>query len=296
MQLRVVLEAMERAASLDRVADPAQRALKAALPPGPVKDVLSGVPLSHPMHPALIVLPLGAWLSASALDLVGGRVAAPAARRLVGVGVLTAVPTAAAGASDWSDTSGAERRVGTVHALANTAALGLMSASWLARRRGRRGLGIGLALAANGIGGVSAALGGHMSYAQGVGVATTAFLHGPEDWTEVARLDDLAEGRATGVDAAGARVALFRRGDRVDALLARCTHRGGPLDEGEVEDGCVTCPRHGSRFRVEDGTVVRGPASVPEPVLDVRVLDGAVQLRHRTERALQSGSVRATPR
>ena len=99
---------------------------------------------------------------------------------------------------------------------------------------------------------------------------------------EVARLDDLADGRATGVDAGGARAVLLRRGPHVDALLARCTHRGGPLDEGEAVDGCVTCPWHGSRFRADDGTVVRGPASVPQPVLDVRVVAGAVEVRHPT--------------
>jgi nitrite reductase/ring-hydroxylating ferredoxin subunit/uncharacterized membrane protein len=276
------------------VAAPVQAALHRVLRPGPAKDALSGVPLSHPLHPALIVLPLGSWLSASALDLLGGPAAAPAARRLVGVGLLTAVPTAVAGASDWSDTSGAERRVGVAHALANSVALGLMGASWLARRRGRRGLGVGLALAANGVGGFSASLGGHLSYGQGVGVATTAFLRGPRDWTEVARLDDLPDGAVTGVDAGGARLALLRRGDRVDALLARCTHRGGPLDEGEVVDGCVTCPWHGSRFRADDGTVVRGPASVPQPVLDVRIAAGAVEVRHRTGRSLQADVVRAS--
>jgi nitrite reductase/ring-hydroxylating ferredoxin subunit len=60
---------------------------------------------------------------------------------------------------------------------------------------------------------------------------------------------------------------------------ATCSHYGGPLDEGRVEDECVVCPWHGSRFRLADGSVARGPATSPQLSYDVRVVDGRVQLK-----------------
>src|SRR5205085_8084212 len=123
--------------------DAAQKRLGAQ----PLKDVLSGTWLGHPLHPMLTDLPIGFWTSAFTLDLLGGRASRRAARRLVAWGVVCAVPTALSGAADWSDTVDAERRVGFVHAAANTAAVLCYTASWVQRRRGRhwRGVAFGLA-------------------------------------------------------------------------------------------------------------------------------------------------------
>ncbi len=52
---------------------------------------------------------------------------------------------------------------------------------------------------------------------------------------------------------AGQRVAVFRHGDRLRAVSNLCRHQGGPLGEGRVMDGCITCPWHGWQYRVEDG-------------------------------------------
>src|SRR6266487_1259683 len=60
---------------------------------------------------------------------------------------------------------------------------------------------------------------------------------------------------------------------------ATCTHLAGPLDEGTVEDGIVTCPWHGSRFCIYDGSVVNGPAVYAEPTFAVRVRNGKIELR-----------------
>ena len=79
---------------------------------GPVRDVLRGTWLDHPVHPMLTDLPIGFWTSAWVLDIVGGKKDRDAARRLIGAGVLCAVPAALTGAADWSDTEGASRRVG----------------------------------------------------------------------------------------------------------------------------------------------------------------------------------------
>lgn len=275
--------ALERAEALDGAADRVQRAVQPLLSPGPVKDVLSGTWLGHPVHPLLIVLPIGTWVSAALLDLLGGRAGRAAADRLVAAGVVSTLPAAATGLSDWLDTQDAERRVGLVHATGNTVALGLQLVSLRARRRGRRGTGVALSLAANALVGITGYLGGHLSYSQGVGVDTTAFRTGPEEWTAVADAADLLPGRPTAVPAGAATILLVRtEAGEVSALDDRCTHRGGPLHEGTVEGDCVQCPWHGSVFRLDDGSVQAGPASVPQPAYETRVVDGRVEVR-RTE-------------
>src|SRR5438270_13500800 len=108
---------------LDRVAKPVADAVHQALPQGVVKDVLSGTWLGHPLHPLLTDIPIGSFTSAAALDLIGGTRARPGADALVAVGLLSSLPTAVAGAADWSETYGDDQRVGVVHALANVASL-----------------------------------------------------------------------------------------------------------------------------------------------------------------------------
>jgi nitrite reductase/ring-hydroxylating ferredoxin subunit len=72
------------------------------------------------------------------------------------------------------------------------------------------------------------------------------------------------------------------RGELV-ALSDRCAHRGGPLHEGEVQDGCIVCPLHGSRFRLRDGSVELGPSAYPQPVWEIRARDGRVEVRRPVE-------------
>src|SRR4051794_41875177 len=75
-------------------------------------------------------LPIGSWTSAFILDIIGGKRGRNAADMLIGIGIVTALPTAAAGLSDWSDTIGEDRRIGTAHAIGNVAALTLYTLSW----------------------------------------------------------------------------------------------------------------------------------------------------------------------
>lgn len=271
---------IEQFDGMDRVTQPLQRLAGRMVEPRLVRNTLSGTGLGHPLHPMLTDVPIGAWSMAAVLDLTSGRSGAAAAQRLVGIGVLSSVPAAATGASDWADTYGPEQRVGLIHAASNVTALVLQTSSWLARRRGRRTTGIllsGAGLAAVGVGGY---LGGHLSYALGVGVNHTAFETPTDEWTDVAAESDLTEGTPVRVDAAGVPVVLVRRGGTVHALSAVCTHAGGPLDEGTLTaDGCIRCPWHGSEFRLSDGAVARGPASVPEPAWQVQVRDGRVSVR-----------------
>ncbi|MDO8107857.1 hypothetical protein Q6348_11690 [Isoptericola sp. b441] len=132
------------------------------------RSMLLGAPTGHAAHPFLTDLPLGAWTSASILDLVGGRQARPAARTLIGVGVLAAVPASVTGLAEWTHTDPASGRVGALHAAGNTVALALFGASWLARGHGHHRRGVVLALAGGGLAAAAGFLGGHLAAARNV--------------------------------------------------------------------------------------------------------------------------------
>lgn len=123
--------------------------------------------LGHSLHPSLTDVTAGCWLSASLLDVAGGAASRRAATLLAGLGLVAAVPTALAGAADWSETSGPDRRVGAVHSLCTDAATGLFAASLVARLRGRHGAGVGLAAAGNLAVAAAGLLGGHLALARG---------------------------------------------------------------------------------------------------------------------------------
>jgi nitrite reductase/ring-hydroxylating ferredoxin subunit/uncharacterized membrane protein len=277
----VVLERIEELEAVDQPANQLAGAVRPLLASRAIKDALSGTWLGHPLHPALTDVVVGSWTSATVLDLIGGRASARAADRLVALGCLAAVPTASAGMSDWVDSTvdSGVRRVGAVHATANVAALALYAASLAWRRRGRRAAGTLLGLAGWSLVAASATLGGHLSYRQGIGVDQTTFEEAPDDWTPVLGAEELGEGELRGVEAGGVPVLLARVDGRVHALHDRCCHRGGPLHEGELRGESVVCPWHQSTFRLEDGSVERGPASMPQPALDVRVQDGNIEVR-----------------
>lgn len=281
---------LEHASVLDGPANAVAALGAKVFRPGPVKDTLSGTASGHPAHPPLVVLPLGSWAAAIYLDLRGGVGDQRAATRLVGMGNLAALPAALTGASDWLDTMGAERRVGLVHAGLNYTALGLFWSSWVSRRRGNHHAGMVTGMLGMATVTVSGWLGGHLAHARGVGTDTTAFLVAPTDWVDAGAQSEVGD-RPKVVDAAGVPVLLVRDSGGIRALEDRCTHRGGPLHEGTVEDGCVTCPWHQSRFRLSDGAVVRGPATRPQRPYEVRVLDGRVQVRRSDE----PGSLRKNP-
>ena len=151
---------------------PAAEALVAS--PGR-RALLLGEQLGHAVHPLLTDAPLGAWMSALVLDLVGGRASRPAARRLVGLGILTAVPTALTGMAEWAHTSQRDSRTGVVHAASNTVALMLFTASYISRRRGHFIRGTGLALAGTVSASAGGYLGAHLAIARNAGSRNVAF-------------------------------------------------------------------------------------------------------------------------
>lgn len=279
--MRALVARVAAAEPLDRLARPAAAKVSEVVGHGAVKDVLSGTFLGHPLHPMLTDLPIGFWTSSFVLDLVGGKAGRRASKRLLGLGVLSAVPTAAAGLSDWSDTLGEERRIGTAHALGNVAALGLYSLSWRARRRGRWARGVVLGFMGAGAVTAGGYLGAHLVYRKGVGADRNAWKEGVADWIDVGEQAGLADGEHRVVKVGDDDVLLDRRGTTVTGISNVCGHAGGPLEEGDFNEGCVTCPWHGSVFRLDDGHVLHGPATGHQPVYDVRVDGGRLLVRSR---------------
>jgi nitrite reductase/ring-hydroxylating ferredoxin subunit/uncharacterized membrane protein len=240
----------------------------------PLKDALNGTWLGHALHPAITDIPIGAWTAALVMDLVGERRGAKVA---IGVGLLGAAAAAVTGLTDWSDTYGKPRRLGVVHAALNVSATLLYGASWLAR--GKAG-GSGFVLSAIGYGVVSlsALYGGTMSLDLQIGVNHAHATELPDGEIDVAAVADVPLGGMKRVDAGGYPVLLVRRGERIDAIGAICAHQGGPLEQGILKDGDVTCPWHGSTFCVRDGSIVTGPTTYPQPAFTVRVIDGRVRV------------------
>ncbi|MDY0810856.1 Rieske (2Fe-2S) protein [Kitasatospora purpeofusca] len=272
------LDALAGARQLDPVVEPLQRVVR-SLPLGRLRDVLHGRPLGHPLHPALVQLPVGAWLSSAVLDRVPG--CERPARVLVAVGVATAGPAALAGWVDWAEQPQQQLRTGVVHAASMVAALGLYGTSWAVRARGGARLGRGLGLAGLAVLGVGAALGGHLAYRQGAGANKSEPVpHLVEPgWHDLGRADGFPLGEAVRRTVGEVPVLVVREADEVFRVLAdRCSHFSGPLSEGEIADGCVTCPWHGSVFRLADGWNVGGPATAPQPCFATRVdADGTLQ-------------------
>jgi uncharacterized membrane protein len=166
---------IERSRGLSSVGAALQRVADAVVPAGPVRDAARGRWLGHPVHPMFTDLPIGFWTSGFVLDLVPGERRRPAADALVGLGVLSALPTALAGLAELTALRDERTvRVAAAHALGNTAGTVLYACSWWERRRGHRGRGVALSLvgaAALSFGGY---LGGHLSYRRGAGVEIAA--------------------------------------------------------------------------------------------------------------------------
>src|SRR5919206_457817 len=159
MSLTGFLDRVADVATFDKAIDPARRAVQAVLRPPALKDFLHGTWLGHPLHPVLVQVPVGSWISAGVLDAVPAL--RPAATALIGTGVVAAVPAALSGAADWSEQEAGVRRLGALHALLNTAALGCYVGSLVARSRGRGALGRVLSYTGLGLATSSASIGGH---------------------------------------------------------------------------------------------------------------------------------------
>jgi nitrite reductase/ring-hydroxylating ferredoxin subunit/uncharacterized membrane protein len=282
MSLRLARRIAGGAAALDPVADVLEGAVRSL--PRPFRDFLDGVWLGAPLHPPLTDVPLGSWTAATVFDALdvmrGDDELAGAADAALGLGVLAALPTALTGLNDWSYLRGDAKRTGTVHALLNTTGLALNIASLVVRRTGSRGLGRGLSAAAYCGALFAAHLGGELSFGLGVRVNRTAFESPEHEWHAVLAEGELEGSEMKRVEFDDEPVLVARAGDgRICAIAARCTHLGGPLDEGRRDGDRVICPWHGSTFELCSGEVVSGPAVFPQPVYESRLREGRIELR-----------------
>lgn len=274
---------------LEPVADTLQtavdKAYKAGGPAGQqVANFLHGVWLGHPFHPVLTDIPLGAWTASTTLDLmeaVGGRAdLGPGADAAVCVGLAGALGAAASGLTDWYLLRDKPtQRVGAVHALLNVGGTLLYGTSWFLRRRGRRGAGRAVGWLGYAVVCASAYLGGALVYDQKIGVDHGTREGLPPDFAPALPDSELPENKLTRVEVNGVKVLLVRQNGQIWALGELCSHLGGPLADGKIDDGCVICPWHYSKFALSSGAVVNGPATFPQPRFETRVRNGQIEVR-----------------
>jgi len=256
-------------------------------PPGrPLKNLLHGTfLLRHPLHPALTDVPVGAWTVGVVADFAAhftARIPEAAGDVALIVGLLVALLTLVTGYTDFADTVGMERRFGCAHGLLMTLVVAIEMVSlglrWWAGEAAHP-VAVGLSTGAYGILLLGAWLGGHVVFGIGYSVNRQAYLAGPVDWVPVGAASAVPETGMHLVEAEGTQVLLARLDGAICALADVCTHAGGPLHEGTLEGGVVTCPWHGSRFRLRDGRVVGGPATFDQPPLLVRETDGTLEVK-----------------
>jgi nitrite reductase/ring-hydroxylating ferredoxin subunit/uncharacterized membrane protein len=289
MVTNLPVEVIKKQEWLEPIAERLQPTIAAALgadgPVGPkIADILHGTWLGHPLHVVLTDVPIGSWTAAAVLDaleeMTGSRAIGRGADAVIAVGLVGAAGAAITGLADWSKIGGGQpRRIGLAHALLNATATAcyftsLCLRSTHSRRAGRRFALLGLIVSS-----VSAYLGGHLVFKEKIGIDHTADYSPPEDFVAVLAEAELLENQLRRVNANGMPVLLVRRGDHIYAIAETCAHLGGPLSEGKLEDATVRCPWHGSRFSLEDGRVLEGPSVHAQPVLEVRVRDGQIEVR-----------------
>ena len=283
------LEVVANQPWLDSVGKPLSEAVRAlfrnAGPAGQTtKNALHGVWLGHPLHPVLTDVPIGAWTTALAFDArevtTGDSAYGRAADFAVGVGLVAAVGAAVTGLNDWSETEGRSRRLGLLHGLLNLSATALVATSYALRRNGSRPAARTCAAAGYGVAVAAAYLGGNLVYRERIGV-THAAVAEPEQFTPVLESALLPENSMRKATIEDASFLVVRQKQQVCALAHPCAHLGGPLSEGTLKDGSVVCPWHGSEFALDDGHVLNGPATEPQPCFEVRERAGQIEVSAR---------------
>ncbi len=283
--------ALAQSGMMRGLASPIQKAMNALLlesPLKPIKDFLNGTWLEHPLHPVLTDVPVGAWTAAILLDLlalvVGIAGLGLASGIAIGLGILGALGAVVTGLTDWMDVDTSELAIGIAHGAINVVATALFVASFLMRWSANwetTWANFSPALAGYLIVSFGAYVGGLLVYRLGIMINRNAFRSGPRKFVPVLKTSELPDNQPRRVHAEGRPVFLLRRGEKVSAIGAVCSHYGGPLEEGKLVDGTIQCPWHYSRFSIRDGSVKAGPATAPVPAYEVRIHNGAIEVRER---------------
>jgi len=209
---------------------------------------------------------------------------AVAADTSVAIGLAGAAGAAITGVTDWSDVDPPARRLGLIHGLLNIGATALFTTSLVLRKKKARSGGRGFAALGFALMTFSAHLGGKMVYEHRVGVDRTAGETFPENFTAVLPESKLADNTPTRAMHQGVPILLVRRGERLFAMAETCSHFSGPLSEGKLDGDSIVCPYHASRFALEDGRVLNGPAVHPQPCLEARARNGQIEVRRPQSR------------
>ncbi len=249
-----------------------------------IRNFLNGTWLGEPLHVVLTDVPVGAWTVAmafDALDLVFNRAEfARACETSIGIGLFAAAGAAVTGMTDWSDVDPPARRLGLIHGLLNLSGAALFATSLFLRKKKSRQTGRIIRVLGYAVMSYAAHLGGKLVYEHRVGVDRTDGQVFPEQFAAVLPETSLIDGKLTRAIYQGTPILLVRRGDRLFAMAETCSHFSGPLSEGKLEGDTVVCPYHFSRFALEDGRVLDGPAVHPQPCLEVRTWNGQIEVRH----------------
>jgi nitrite reductase/ring-hydroxylating ferredoxin subunit/uncharacterized membrane protein len=248
-----------------------------------MRNFLNGTWLGNPFHVVLSDIPIGAWTVALVFDALcemrNRREFELAADTSVAIGLVAAAGTALTGVTDWSDVDPPARRLGLIHGLLNIGASALFATSLVFRKKKSRAKARIAAAAGYALMSYSAHLGGKLVYEHRVGVDRTDGEAFPEEFVGVLGESELVDGKPTRAMYEGVPILLVRRGERVFALAETCSHFSGPLSEGKLVDDSIECPYHASRFALDDGHVVNGPAVHPQPCLDARSRQGKIEVR-----------------
>lgn len=289
MSQEKIIKTIENQQWLDGVGDKLQPAVLNAFESAgeagkQVKNFLHGTWLGHPLHTVLTDIPIGAWSTAAVLDtfeLAGVKNFKAGADASISIGLVGAVGSAVTGLTDWTGTSQKKRKIGLMHGLLNLSATALYFTSMVMRKRksGRKSA-IAFSMAGYGISMLAAYLGGHLVFGEQMGVDHTATSEDyPKDYVPVLAEKDLKENAMVCVQAGEIPVLVARKNGKIFAIANTCSHLGGPLCEGDLLDEGVRCPWHQSVFSLEDGSVVEGPATAPQPKFDVRIQNGQIEVR-----------------
>jgi nitrite reductase/ring-hydroxylating ferredoxin subunit/uncharacterized membrane protein len=251
-----------------------------------LKNLMHGTTLlGHPLHPAVTDIPIGAWAVGVVADYVAhftNRIPTESGDVALAVGLSVAVLAAATGLTDYHETVGHERRVGTAHGLTMVMVVVIDAVSLVLRWAAGPSLhplAVGLSTAGFGLVLAGAYLGGHLVFGIGTMVNHNAFAEAPEDYIGIGKSSDFAERQMRRVMAGPMQVLAIRRNGVLHVIGNVCSHAGGPLHEGTLAGDRVTCPWHASQFRIADGRVKGGPATFGQPLFAVRERDGSVEVK-----------------
>jgi nitrite reductase/ring-hydroxylating ferredoxin subunit/uncharacterized membrane protein len=237
----------------------------------PLKDLLNGTWLGHPLHAVLTDAPIGIFTAVILLDVLNQRIAADVTLVL---GVLTMAAAALAGLADYTDTDETPRTRATLHGTLMVVALLVYLASLAVRASGPADRAVPVVLSIVGFVIVSAGayVGGEVAYVFGNMINRHAWRGAGKKWLPLQLPADaeLPEDTPTKAKLGINNLVLVRQGETIVALHDQCAHAGGPLSEGSIVDGCIECPWHGSRYELADGHLRRGPSVYDQPTYEVR--------------------------